>query len=66
MNLKAHVENMRKFGVPVVVAINRFHTDTKDELQVVDDCCKELEFRMPCPKCSGREEKAEKIWPELL
>ena len=42
VNLKAHVENMRKFGVPVVVAINRFHTDTKDELQVVDDCCKEL------------------------
>lgn len=42
VNLKAHVENMRKFGVPVVVAINRFHTDTKDELQVVDDCCREL------------------------
>lgn len=42
VNLKAHVENMRKFGVPVVAAINRFHTDTKDELQVVDDCCKEL------------------------
>ena len=42
VNLKAHVENMRKFGVPVVVAINRFHTDTKDELQIVDDCCKEL------------------------
>lgn len=42
VNLKAHVENMRKFGVPVVAAINRFHTDTKDELQVVDDCCREL------------------------
>lgn len=42
VNLKAHVENMRKFGIPVVVAINRFHTDTDAELQVVDQCCKEL------------------------
>lgn len=42
VNLKAHVENMQKFGVPVVVAINRFGTDTEAELQVIDDCCKEL------------------------
>ena len=41
-NLKAHVENLHKFGVPVVVAINRFHTDTDAELGVVDACCKEL------------------------
>ena len=42
VNLKAHVENMHKFGVPVVVAINRFGTDTDAELKVIDDCCKEL------------------------
>ena len=42
VNLKAHVENMHKFGVPVVVAINRFGTDTDAELQVIDSCCKEL------------------------
>lgn len=42
VNLKAHVENMGKFGVPVVVAINRFGTDTDGEIQVIDDCCKEL------------------------
>lgn len=41
-NLKAHVENMHKFGVPVVVAINRFHTDTEAEISCIDDCCKEL------------------------
>ena len=28
VNLQVHIENMQKFGVPVVVAINRFHTDT--------------------------------------
>lgn len=42
VNLQAHVENMRKFGIPVVVAINRFHTDTDAELKVIDDCCKAL------------------------
>lgn len=43
VNLKAHVENMRKFGVPVVVAINRFPSDTQAELQVIDDCCREMD-----------------------
>ena len=42
VNLRAHVENMHKFGVPVVVAINRFGTDTDAELKVIDDCCREL------------------------
>ncbi len=42
VNLKAHVENMHKFGVPAVVAINRFPTDTEAELRVIDDCCNEL------------------------
>lgn len=42
VNLKAHVENMHKYGVPVVVAINRFGTDTDAELKVIDDCCREL------------------------
>jgi len=34
-NLKRHVENVRKFGVPPVVALNRFSADTDAELQVV-------------------------------
>ena len=42
VNLQAHVENMRKYGVPVVVAINRFHTDTAAELAVIDCCCEEM------------------------
>jgi formate--tetrahydrofolate ligase len=33
---------MRKFGVPVVVAINRFHTDTDAEIQIIKDTCAEL------------------------
>ena len=33
VNLQVHIENMQKFGVPVVVAINRFHTDTDAEVK---------------------------------
>ena len=33
---------MHKYNVPVVVAINRFGTDTDAELKVIDDCCKSL------------------------
>ena len=39
VNLAAHVENMQKYGVPVVVAINRFETDSDGELQILSDFC---------------------------
>jgi formate--tetrahydrofolate ligase len=39
VNLQAHVENVRKFGVPPVVALNRFATDTEAEIQTVLDAC---------------------------
>ena len=42
VNLEAHVENMRKYGVPVVVAINRFLTDTDKEIEVLAECCQRL------------------------
>lgn len=54
VNLKAHVENMRKFGIPVVVAINRFHTDTDAELQVVDQCCRELKVPYALSEVFGK------------
>jgi formate--tetrahydrofolate ligase len=34
-NLEAHVQNLKKFGLPVVVALNRFVTDTREELDLV-------------------------------
>ncbi|MBQ7756590.1 MAG: formate--tetrahydrofolate ligase, partial [Oscillospiraceae bacterium] len=42
INLKTHIENMQKFGVPVVVAINRFHTDTEAEIAVIGEVCEEM------------------------
>jgi len=41
-NLEKQIENVKKFGVPVVIAINPFLTDTKDELELVKERCKEL------------------------
>ena len=42
VNLGAHIENMKKYGVPVVVAINRFGTDTQAELKKISDYCEAL------------------------
>lgn len=42
VNLKAHIENMHKYGVPVVVAINHFYTDTESEIQYIKDFCKDM------------------------
>ncbi|AIF52560.1 formate--tetrahydrofolate ligase [Pelosinus sp. UFO1] len=41
-NLTKHIENMQKFGLPAVVAINAFPTDTKEELDFVREKCVEL------------------------
>ena len=39
VNLEAHIDNLRKYGLPVVVAINRFGTDTDAELDYVRSVC---------------------------
>ena len=41
VNLGAHIENMRKYGVPVVVAINRFAADPEEELSYIESYCNE-------------------------
>lgn len=41
VNLGVHIDNMRKFGVPVVVAINKFLTDTEEELEYIRNYCTE-------------------------
>ena len=42
-NLERHVENMRKFGVPVVVAINEFVTDTEAEIATLKELCASIQ-----------------------
>jgi len=41
-NLEKHIENIGKFGVPVVVAINNYVTDTKNEHAAIIDYCKNI------------------------
>jgi formate--tetrahydrofolate ligase len=41
VNLEKHIENLQKFGVPVVVTLNRFVTDTDAELDFVKNFCEE-------------------------
>lgn len=42
VNLKTHIENMHKYHIPVVVAINKFHTDTEQEIEFVTNFCSQL------------------------
>ncbi|MEG0615892.1 MAG: formate--tetrahydrofolate ligase, partial [Oscillospiraceae bacterium] len=42
VNLQTHIENMRKFGIPVVVAINKFYTDSDAEIDYIREFCKEI------------------------
>ncbi|MFQ7323840.1 formate--tetrahydrofolate ligase [Streptococcus oralis] len=42
-NLERHVENMRKFGIPVVVAINEFVTDTEAEIAALKELCASIQ-----------------------
>ncbi len=44
-NLGAHIDNLRKYGVPVVVAVNAFPTDTEEEAAVIRDFCVERGVR---------------------
>lgn len=42
-NLKRHVENMRKYGIPVVVALNEFSQDTEAERKLVETMCQQID-----------------------
>lgn len=42
-NLERHVQNMRKYGIPVVVAINEFVTDTADEINALKELCRSID-----------------------
>ena len=46
VNLQTHMENMHKYGVPVVVAINRFGTDTDAEIAVIEKFCREMDAQV--------------------
>lgn len=51
VNLGKHIENIKKFGLPVVVALNHFYTDTDAEIKVVKDYCSNLGVKCEVSKC---------------
>ena len=53
-NLEKHIENVKKFGVPVVVAVNRFATDTEGELSFLKDFCAQRGVRCAIMEAYGK------------
>ncbi len=45
-NLEKHVENMKKFNICPIIALNKFATDTDSEIQIISDKCNELDVPM--------------------
>ena len=48
VNLRRHIENLKKFKLPVVVALNKFDGDTEEELNVVRGVCEKLGVKCSC------------------
>lgn len=66
VNLGAHIDNLKKFGVPVVVAINHFYADTDKEIDFVKSFCESKGADFAVTKCfaeggEGSKELAEKV-----
>lgn len=66
VNLGAHIDNLHKFGVPVVVAINHFYADTDREIEFVKNFCESRGAEFAVTKCfaeggEGSKELAQKV-----
>ncbi len=65
-NLKVHVENVKKFGLPVVIALNKFSTDTDAEIKLVEEEAKSMNVRIALNEAwskggAGAEELAHEV-----
>ena len=70
VNLEKHIENLQKYGVPVVVTLNSFVTDTKAETDYIEQFCKERDCEFALAKVwenggKGGVELAEKVLKTL-
>lgn len=66
VNLDKHIENMQKFGIPVVVTLNAFITDTQEEYEFIKKHCEDAGCEFALAKvwekgCEGGLELAEKV-----
>ena len=63
VNLEKHIENIQKYGVPVVVTLNSFVTDTEAENEFIRSFCEERDCEFAL--CKGMGKKAEKAESKL-
>ena len=66
VNLEKHIDNIKKFGVPVIVAINHFSSDTHEEVEYVKTRCKNMNVEVAFSEVfskggAGGQELAEKL-----
>lgn len=66
VNLEKHIENIKKFGLPVIVAINHFDSDTVEEIEYVKKSCKNMNVEVAFSQVflkggEGGQELAEKL-----
>ncbi len=66
VNLTTHIENIKKFGLPVVVALNKFESDTDAEIKLVEDAVKKMGVRIALNESwakggEGAEELAKEV-----
>jgi formate--tetrahydrofolate ligase len=57
VNLEKHIENIKSFGIPAVVSINKFESDTREEIQFIIDTCKKM--GVEAALCEGWEKGGE-------
>ncbi|TET25277.1 MAG: formate--tetrahydrofolate ligase, partial [Candidatus Aminicenantes bacterium] len=53
-NLQKHIENLRTFGVPFVIALNKFHVDTEAEIEKIKDLCRRERVRIALSEVFGK------------
>lgn len=66
VNLGAHIDNLKKYGVPIVVAINHFYADKQAEIDFIEQYCKDKGVDFAVTKCfaeggNGSTELAQKV-----
>lgn len=70
VNLERHIENIKKYGMPLVVTLNEFTADTKEEIDFVQKFCKEKDVNFALSKVwenggNGGEELAKEVMKAL-
>lgn len=53
-NLQKHIENLRTFGIPFVIALNKFHVDTEAEIEKIKDLCRRERVRIALSEVFGK------------